>query len=167
MRDAFDQRSSIYAVRNLSDDNLLPAAFEFFHARFAAHLDAAPSGFEILADTVDAADDTSGGKIRAFHMLHQFIEGNVGIVDLRADSIDDFRQIVRRNVGRHADGNARAAVDQQIWKRGRENGGLCAGFVVVGDEVHRLLVHVGHHGSAQMSHARFGVTHGRRRIAFH
>src|SRR5579884_1167877 len=167
LRDALDQRSPIHAVGNLRDDNLLPAAFEFFHAGFAAHLDAAPSGLKILADSVDAADDASGGKIRALHMLHQFIEGDVGVVDLRADSINDLRQIVWRNVGRHADGNAGAAVDEQIWKRGGENGGLGARFVVVGDEVHRLLVHVGHHCGAQMSHARFGITHGRWRIALH
>ena len=40
-------------------------------------------------------------------------------------------------------------------------------LVVVGDEIDRVLVHVLHQRGAQMRHARFGVTHGGGRIAFH
>ena len=41
----------------------------------------------------------------------------------RPGSIDHFAQIVRRDVGRHADGDAAGAVDQQIGKRaGRTTG---------------------------------------------
>ena len=39
-------------------------------------------------------------------------------------------------------------------------------LVVVRDKFDRVLVHVGHERGAEMRHARFGVTHGRRRIAF-
>ena len=99
-------------------------------------------------------------------MLHQLVERDVRIVDLRADAVDDFAQIVRRHVGRHADGDAGAAVDEQIRKGGRENGRLGPRLVVVRDEIDRVLVHVGHERGAEMRHARFGVTHGRRRIAF-
>ena len=113
-----------------------------------------------------AADDAAGRKIRPFHVLHQLVERDVGIVDLRADAVDDFAQIVRRNVGRHADGDAGAAVNEQIWKSSRENGRLGAGFVVIRDEIDRVLVHVGHQRGAEMRHARFGVTHRCRRIAF-
>ena len=47
-----------------------------------------------------------------------------------------------------------------------KHGRLGAGFVVVRDKVDRVLVHVGHERGAEMRHARLGVTHGRRRIAF-
>ena len=99
-------------------------------------------------------------------MLHQLFERDVGIVDLRADAIDHFDEIVRRHVRRHADGDAGAAVDEKIWKRRRENGRLGPRLVVVRDEIDRVLLHVGHERGAEMRHARLGVTHRRRRIAF-
>ena len=114
----------------------------------------------------DAADGAAGREIRALHELHQVIERDVRIVDLRADAVDDFAEIVRRNVGRHADGDAGAAVDEQIRECARENGRLGSRLVVVRDEIDRVLVHVVHERGAEMRHARFGVTHGRRRIAF-
>jgi len=86
--------------------------------------------------------------------------------DLRTDSIDRFAEIVRRNIGRHAHRDAGSAIHKQIWKRSRKNRGLGAGFVVVWDEIDRVLIHVGHERGAEMRHARFGVTHRRRGISF-
>ena len=111
-------------------------------------------------------DGAAGREIRPLHELHQLVERDVRVVDLRADAVDDFAQVVRRHVGRHADGDAGAAVDEQIWKGGRENGRLSSRLVVVRDEIDRVLVHVVHQRGAEMGHARFGVTHGRWRIAF-
>ena len=164
--DALDQRRAIHVVRNFGDDDLFAIALEFLDAGFAAHFHAAAAGLEILPNAAHAADGAAGRKIRALHVLHQLVERDVGIVDLRADAIDDFAEIVRRNVGRHADGDAGAAVDEQIRKRGRENRRLGPRLVVVRDEIDRVLVHVGHERGAEMRHARLGVTHGRRRIAF-
>ncbi len=69
---------------------------------------------------------------------------DIRIVDLRADAVDTLAQIVRRDVGRHADGNAGAAIDEKIRKRCREHRGLLAGLVVVRNEIDGPLVHVGH-----------------------
>ena len=99
-------------------------------------------------------------------MRHQFIERDVGIVDLGADAVDNFTEIVGRNIRCHADRDAGAAVDQQIWKGRWENGRLGARLVVIRNEIDRVLFHVGHERGAEMRHARFGVTHRRRRIAF-
>ena len=74
---------------------------------------------------------------------------------------------MRRHVCRHADRDASSAVDEEIRERRRENGGLGPGFVVVRDEIDRVLIHVDHERRAEMRHPRLGVTHRRRRIAFH
>src|SRR5262249_43466448 len=95
LRDALDQRGAVYAIRNLRDDDLLTAALEFFYARFAAHFDAASARFEILANPINAADDAARREIWSLHMLHQLVQSDVWIVDLRADPVDDFAQIVR------------------------------------------------------------------------
>ena len=106
------------------------------------------------------------GKSGPFHVLHQAVERDVRVVDLRANAVDDFAEIVRWHVRRHADGDAGAAIDEEIWERSGKDSRLRAGLVVVRDKVDRVLVHVGHERGAEMRHARLGVTHRRRWIAF-
>ncbi len=71
-----------------------------------------------------------------------------------------------RHVRGHADRDAGAAVDEQVRKRGGKNPRLGETFVVVRDEIHRVLLHVLHQRRAEMRQARLGVTHRRRRIVF-
>ena len=99
-------------------------------------------------------------------MLHQLFNRDVRVVDLRANAVDDFLQVVRRNVGCHSNRDPGGAVDEKIWKRRRKNSRFGPGLVVIGDEIDGVLVHVHHERSAEMGHARFGVTHGRGRVAF-
>ena len=119
-----------------------------------------------MFDASDAADRATGGKIRPLHVLHQAVARDVGVVDLRADAVDHFAEIVRRHVRRHADGDAGAAVDEQVGESGRENRRLGACLVIVRHEIDRVLLHVGHERGAEMGHARLGVTHRGRRVAF-
>ena len=164
--DAFDEHGAIDVVRNFRDDDLFAPALELLDANLAADLDAAAAGGEIFLDDLQPAHHATGREIRAFDEFHQPLDGDVRIVNLRADAVNDFTEVVRRNVRGHADGDARAAVDQQVRKRGGEHGRLGAGLVVVGDEIHRVLVHVLHQRGAEMGHARLGITHGGGRIAF-
>ena len=79
------------------------------------------------------------------------VDGDVRIVNLRANAVNDFAQIVRGHVGGHADGDAGAAVDQEVGKGGGKNGRLGEGLVVVGDKIHGVLVHVLHQDGAEMA----------------
>src|ERR1700731_3621056 len=63
-------------------------------------------------------------------------------------------------------GKSGPAVHEQVRKCGWENRRLGARLVVVRHEIDRVLLHIGHERGAEMRHARFGVAHGRRRIAF-
>ena len=54
------------------------------------------------------------GKSGPGHDLHQLVQRRVRIGDQRQRGVDDLARIVRRDVGRHADGDAVAAVDQQV-----------------------------------------------------
>src|SRR5205807_7233658 len=120
-RDAFDEGGPIDVVWNFSDDDLFSAAFELFDAGLAAHLHTAAAGFEILFDSRHAADDAAGREVRPFHVFHQLFGRDFRIVDLCTDSINHFAEIVRRNIGRHAHGDAGSAVNEQIWKGSWEN----------------------------------------------
>ncbi len=81
--------------------------------------------------------------------------------------VDDFRQIVRRNVGRHADRDSARSVHQKIGHARRQNLGLLFGVVVVRLEIHRLFVDVFQQRGGELGKPRFGVSHRRRRIAVH
>ena len=67
---------------------------------------------------------------------------------------------MRRDVGGHADGDAGAAVDDEVGDARREDGGLEGGLVVVGGEVYGVGVDVGEHLAGDLGEAGFGVTHG-------
>ena len=68
-------------------------------------------------------------------------------------------QVVRRDVGGHADRDAGRAVDQQVGQLGRQHGRLLLGAVVVRLEVDRLLVDVGQQLGGDRRQAGLGVAH--------
>ena len=164
--DALDEGRAVDVVGDLGDDELLAVAFEFLDADLAADFHRAAPGFQILFDTGHAAELASRREIRAFDVLHQAVERDVGLVDLGADGIDDLAEIVRRHVGGHAHGDAGAAIDEKVRERRREDDGFGQALVVVGDKIHRGFVHVGHQCRAEVGEPRLGVTHGGRWIAF-
>ena len=106
------------------------------------------------------------GKSGALDMMHQALDRDVRIVDLRADGVDHLAEVVRRNVRCHPDGDASATIDEQVGKGGGKDRRFGPGLVVVGDEIHGVLLHVVHERCTQVREPRFRVTHGRRRIAF-
>ena len=93
------------------------------------------------------------------------LSGRVGLVDQQDGGVDDFAQIVRRNVGGHADGDAAGAVDQQIRNARRKDEGLFAGLIEIGNEVDGFFFEIGENIFGNFGEARFGVPHGRGRIA--
>ena len=82
------------------------------------------------------------GKSGPGTMLDQLLDREAGIVDQRHAGVDHLAEIVRRDVGRHADGDAAGAVDQQVGEARRQDHRLALGVVVVRLEVDRVLVEV-------------------------
>jgi hypothetical protein len=131
----------------------------------AAHAHAATAGAIGELDAGGAVDDARGREIRAGDVLHQAVDVEQRIVDQRDRRVDDFVEVVRRDVRRHADRDARRTVDQQVRHPRRHDGGFEFLLVVVGLEVDGFLVDVRHQLMRQARHARLGVTHGRRGVA--
>ena len=98
-------------------------------------------------------------------MFHQRLNVRFGLVDEREAGADDLIEIVRRDIGRHADGDAGRAVDQQVRQSGRQHQRLVFRAVVVGREVDGFLFEIGQHLVGDAAHADFGVAHRRRRVA--
>src|SRR6516162_1565539 len=149
--DALYQMRLVDLVGNFAHDDGFAFAAQGFKLDLAAHDDRAAAQMISGAYTLTAEDNAAGRKIRAGYDRNQ--------------GVDDFTEIVRRNIRRHADGNAASTVDKKIGKARRQDGGLLLHAVVVRLEIDRILVDVFNEGAGDAFEPHFGVTHRRWRIA--
>ncbi len=120
----------------------------------------------IGGENAAAAEDLAAGReVGALNDLGQFVDGDLRIVEVRHAGVDDLAQIVGRNVGRHADGDAARAVDEQVRELRRQDGRFAQGAVVVLAPVDRVLVDVVEERVGDLGEAAFRVALCRRRIA--
>ena len=105
------------------------------------------------------------GKSGPFTHRHSCNVVRSGVVEQLDQRGDDFVEVVRRDVGGHAHGNARAAVDQQVGYPRRQHHRLGLGAVVTGTERHRLLLDLLQHFVRKPGETTFGVAHGGGAIA--
>ena len=102
------------------DDRLLALRISSMCAR-GAHAHAAAAGLVGVADAGQAEDDAAGREVRALHVLHQAGGVDVRVVDEGDRRRDRLPQVVRRDVRRHADGDAARAVDEQVREARRQD----------------------------------------------
>src|SRR5690606_8733139 len=86
-----------------------------------AHDDPAAAGAIRLLDPVQAHDEAAGGEIRTLDVAHELVHRAVRMGDQVFDGGRDLAQVVGRDVGGHADGDAARAVDQQVGQLGRQH----------------------------------------------
>ena len=87
------------------------------------------------------------------------------MLDQLDGGVDDLGQVVRRDVGGHAHGDARRTVHQQVRHARGKHFRLPLAFIVVGPEIDGFLVDILQQRGGDAREARLGVPHGRRRIA--
>ena len=160
-----DELALVDLIRQLRHNDPLAVLAEFLKFGARTDGDLAAAGGVGGADAAAAHDDAPGREIRALDVLHQVCQLRLGIFKDADAGVDDLRQIVRRDIRRHADGDAARAVDQQVREAGREHARLFSRFVEVRIPGDRILVDVAQHLVAELRHARLGITVGRGRIA--
>ena len=74
---------------------------------------------------------------------------------------------MRGDVRRHADGNSARAVNEKIRNARRQNDWFFACLIEIRDEVDGFFFEVRKNVFADFRQARFGISHGRGRIAVH
>ena len=125
--------------------------------------DRAAAGAVGLLDALAADDQRAVGEVGALDPLDervlQLLAGGVGVLERPAGALGDLAQVVRRDVGGHADRDAGRAVDQQVGVARRQDGRLLRAAVVVGLEVDGVLVDVADHLQRQRRHPALGVPH--------
>ena len=155
----FDQPRLVHLVGNFGDHDLLAVFAHGLDERLGANLEVAAPGGERVVDSLLAEDESAGREIRAGDHLHDLGERRRRIADQRDGGFDDFGQIVRRNVGRHADRDTGRPVDQQVRHARRQDFRLLLAVVVIGPEIDGFLVDILEHRGGDAREPRFGVPH--------
>ena len=158
----------IHLIGQLGDDECLAAAGVLLNGDDRAHGDRAAAGALGVLDALAADDERAGREVRALHPLHERGEAllalGVRMLEQPQCAVGDLAQVVRGDVRRHADRDARAAVDEQVREAAGQDERLLGAAVVVRAEVDGLLVDVAHHLHGERGHPALGVALGGRRV---
>ena len=148
-------------IGDLGDHDLIGAAAGVLGVPARAQTEAAAPGLVGLHDLLARLDDDAAGRqIGPGHEVDQLVGGGVGELDQMQRRIAELARIVRRDIGRHADGDARGAIGEQVGEIGRQHRRLLLAPVVVGAEIDGVLVDAVEQPGRDLGEARLGVALG-------
>ena len=142
--DLFDDLFGTDHVGQLRDDNAHLAGGHALDLDLRARLERASARLVGLLDALETHDDATLRQVGTRNVAHEVGDGRRRVIQQVDGTRDRLRQVVRSDIRRHANCNARGAVDQQLRERGRQDIRLHELVVVVGDEVDRVLVQARH-----------------------
>ena len=151
-------------VGKLCDDDRLAALANRLNPSTGADPDAATASQIGVADAGDAHDCSCGWEVRPLDVLHQSLWRDVTVVDVGDRRVDDLGQVVRRNVGRHADSDAGRPIDEKVREPRGKNCWLLARRVVGSREIDGVCVKVAEKFRSETVEAGLCVTHGSCRV---
>ena len=105
------QSGLVDLIGNFVHNDRFLVFFDLLNRAFGAHHHRTAAGKIGRAGAAVTQNQTAGRKIRPRHIVDQFFNGNIRVVDIGTAGRNDFPEVVRRNVGRHTDGNAVGAVN--------------------------------------------------------
>ena len=109
--DLFDKARFVDHVGDFADHNAALALRHGLDLAAGAGNDLAAAGGVGLVYARLAHDDAAGGEVGALDKLHQLLGRGIGMIQHVYARVDRLAQIVRRDVGGHADRDARGTVD--------------------------------------------------------
>ena len=105
-----------------------------------------------------------GREVRALHVLAELGDARGRFVEQPDAGTRDLAQVVRRDVGRHADRDAGGAVEQHVRHARGQPRRLLQRAVEVRHPVDRALAELGQQQLRHRRQARFGIAHRRERL---
>ena len=159
--DLLDQPRLLHLVGDFGDDDRPGAAPLVLLRPAGAHAERAapgPVGLDDVRFRLD--DDAAGREIRPLDEVDQRVDARLRRLDQMQRRVAELGDVVRRDVGRHADGDARRAVGEQVGEGAGQHHRLAVGAVIGRAEVDRVLVDAVEQQPRDLGHARFGVAHG-------
>ena len=160
--DLFDHRGFVHLIGDFVDDNGKAVLADFFDLGFGARSPTTP--LEIgFARTRTAQMIPPVGKSGAGTIFHQARSITIGLFDQRQRGIDHFAQVMRRDVGGHADRDAARAIDQHVREARGQDRGFAVFAVIVSPEIDGIFVDICQQERRGLVHADFGIAHRGRR----
>ena len=116
--DALNQRRFVGLIGQLRDDHGIaigaPRSLDRFDVGHSAHRHRAAAAQVGLADAFTPQDLTAGGEVRSGNQLDQLLIRDLRVRDQREQAINQFIEVVGRDVRRHPHGDARRTIQQQL-----------------------------------------------------
>ena len=156
--DVLDQLCLVDSIRYLGSNDALIVAV-CLNLCFRTYHDTSATRLISILYAVVAIDDTTCREVRSLDILHELWDGDVWIVDICANTIYYFREIMSRHIGCHTYGNTVGTIDKErrdaCWQH------LWLHVVVreVWHHIHRVLLYVTKHLFAYLRESCLGVTH--------
>src|SRR5579883_1780421 len=163
--DALHQARLVYLIRNFRDDDVFAVFANLLDGSLGAHDEAAATFLVSLIDPLTARDITACRKVGAGNKLHHFLQRGVRFFNEQHRRVNNFFQVVGRNIRGHTNRDTACAIDEQIGYTRWQNDRLLFGLVEVWDEIDGFAIDVSQKLFADSREARLGVTHRRGGIA--
>ena len=157
IRDLLQKVGFIDAKRYRSDDYLIVALLALDDLRIATHDHRPAAGRIRMRDVLLIECDAARRKVGALHELQQIFRRRVSVVDEMHGRLAHLAQIVRRDVRRHTDGDAKGAIQEKIRYRCRHHARLFLGVVVVRAKCDRLFFNISKKLGSETRHLRLRV----------
>ena len=116
---------------------------------------------------VIAQDNWRGREIGTGDDPEQLLARDRGILEEGEAAIDHLAQVMRRDIGRHANRDAARAVNQQVGESRRQHCRFAPAAVVVVGEIDGVLVEIVEQAVSHPCQPRLGIAHRSRIVGVH
>ena len=116
--------SLVYLIRKFGNDYVFLSVIGLFDVYLRPQNNLAFTRLVSRSEFAARNYVTARREIGSFYYLHHLVERYFRIVDIRDYSVDDFREIMRRNIRRQTYRYARRAVYEKIRKSSRKSIGF-------------------------------------------
>ena len=164
MSNTLNEAGFIDLIRNLGHDDTVLVFGHRLYMSLGTDLDNPAARRIGLTNTADTKDLGSCWKVRSLDGAHKIFDGCIWMIDKHDQGIHDFPKVVGRNVRCHPNGNTSRTIDQKGWNLRRQDCRLLQRFIIVRDEIDRILFNVAKHLHGNLAHTDFCITHSSRRI---
>ena len=137
----FYKHALVYHVRYFGNDN---SSVFFFYSCLGANGYSSFSRRVGVNYAFSAVNCGISREIGSFYEVHKVGNRAIGVFHKIYGAVNYLAEVVRRNIGRHTDGNSHASVYEEVWKSRRENDGLFAAVVEVRCKIDNFLFYIAH-----------------------
>ena len=129
--------------------------------------DTSSTCFICILHTLDAINSSTCREIWSRDILHQFIEFDIRIINIRTATIDDLTQIMCRNIRSHTYSDTVTTINKEIRNLSRHYRRLLQSIIEVVDHIDGFLIKVVHNMFTHLTESALRITHSSRRVTIH